>query len=165
MIRAPVESSDSIDDVVFKPWPGPTVEEILASPWFNEQYNQPGAIGWALSQPDGTVIDLLGEQITGESEDGHIFRLKESFEPFAGNPKLLLVLNTPIADHRISTIDIIGGTLTTMPDGRRVIINPSAVYAYTDSTGRYMSAIPIFKWGSMSDNWNSRWPWKVKIVP
>lgn len=154
----------------FKPWPSPTLEEILASPWFQSAYYKEGAIGWALLQPDGTAVDLLGEEVIYEWNNGAILGIKEAFEPNTGSPKLLLVLDKPTSGlcDGMCSIDIIGGTLTTLSNGQRAIIKPKAVYAYTDQKGRYMFTLPWPKWlrdpANPSYLW-SFWPWKVQIVP
>jgi hypothetical protein len=157
----------------FNPWPYPTVDELLASDHFQSAYNQIGAIGWALAQPDGTVIDLPAEAICGEWNDGRTLGLREWFEPIQHGPKLLLcldepaVFHSPFRDMDMATIDIIGGKLTTLPDGRRAIVKPEAVYAYADNTGQWMFAFPCLKTvgrnglGPITEDW----PWKIKIAP
>jgi photosystem II stability/assembly factor-like uncharacterized protein len=153
----------------FNPWPFPTADEILASESFHQRYNEPGAIGWALSQPDGTVVDLPGETVISESADGREFGLKESFEPIQHGPKLTLVLNQPY--HGLTpwmpTIDIIGGTLFTLPDGRRAVGNAQAVYACTDASGRYYMMMPWRKsyQANRGNGLNVDWPWRVRIAP
>ncbi|MEN6520905.1 MAG: hypothetical protein ABFD46_07120 [Armatimonadota bacterium] len=116
--------------------------------------------------------------------DGSVLGLKEAFEPGVGSPKLLLYMNKPVAGlgNRMCSIDIIGGTLATLSNGQRAIVNPQAVYVYTDTKGRYMFALPWFKWiynsenglngvSSIEDSTKSlddlinMWPWKVQIAP
>jgi len=141
----------------------------VASDWFKEAYNQPGTIGWALAQPDGTEIDLALEQVISESPDGLIFALKEAFEPIQHAPQLVLVLNRPIPglSKPMSTIDIVGGALTTLSNGRRSLIKPKAVYVYTDKSGRYTFWPPLFKdWrrgGQLAPL--PDWPWRIQIAP
>jgi len=154
----------------FKPWPSPTAEEILASDWFNKLYNQVGAIGWALSQPDGAVVDLPGEEVVYVWYDGSVLGLKESFEPIQNAPKLVLVLDKAVKglDPWMSAIDIVGGTLITLKDGQRAVVKPKAVYVYTDAKGRYLGMpVPPFK-GLVESGavaaWPD-WPWKVQIAP
>ncbi|MDO8587734.1 MAG: hypothetical protein Q7T82_11915, partial [Armatimonadota bacterium] len=153
----------------FRPWPYPTADEILASDCFQERYNREGAIGWALSQPDGAVVDLPGEMVISESEDGLMFGLKETFEPIQHGPRLTLILNRAVHGLRrmLPTIDIVGGTLTTLSDGRRAIINATAVYAHTDASGRYYIMGPSRKPGDRGyvDDPLRRWPWRVQVAP
>lgn len=155
----------------FRPWPYPTAEEILASESFRLQYGQVGAIGWALSQPDGSVIDLPAEAICGEWYDGRVLGLKEWFEPIPYGPRLLLYLDKPIQldvrERDMATIDIIGGKLVTLSDGIRALVKPEAVYAYTDSTGRWMFPFPWPKFigrNGITDG-SENWPWKLKVAP
>lgn len=162
-------SSTAVGDG-YVPWPGPTAEDILASASFQQRYNEEGAIGWALSQLDGTVVDLPGETVISESSDGIEFGLKESFEPIQNGPNLTLVLNRPYHGLRpwMPTIDIIGGTLFTMPDGRRAIGNPQAVYACTDASGRYYVMMPwdkSYHQANRGDILSDDWPWRVQIAP
>jgi hypothetical protein len=93
--------------------------------------------------------------------------LRESFEPVIG-PKLVLDLgaNAQKLDKGMCTVDVIGGTLTTLADGRRAIVRPSAVYAYTIRDGQYAPPLP---WSTrlpagdgLGDIFAS-WPWKVKL--
>ena len=152
----------------YRPWPFPTADEILASDSFKERYNELGAIGWALSQPDGTVVDLPGEIVISESKDGLQFGLKESYEP-ARTPQLTLVLNQPFHGLRpwMPTLDIIGGTLFTLPDGRRAIGNAQEVYADTDASGRYYMMMPWRKSyeANRGNSLSADWPWRVQIAP
>ncbi|MHB9036585.1 MAG: TIGR03790 family protein [Armatimonadota bacterium] len=155
----------------FRPWPGPTIEEILCSERFRLNYNQVGAIGWALSQPDGSIIDLPAEDICGEWYDGQVFGLRESFEPIVSGPRLFLYLDRPIKlDTRfrdMGTIDIIGGKLVTLKDGIRAIVKPEAVYVYTDATGQWMFPLPWPKFAGRDavTNGSDNWPWKLKVAP
>jgi hypothetical protein len=155
----------------FRPWPGPTVEEILASDSFKQDYNQVGAIGWALSQSDGSVINLPAEAICGEWYDGRVIGLREWFEPIQHGPKLLLYLDDPIrldsSFKDMTTIDVIGGTLVTLKNGLRAIVKPQAVYAYTDALGQWMLPLPWSKtlFGSGITAGSDNWPWKTKVVP
>ena len=163
----------------FRSWPGATADEILASDSFKKHYGQTGAIGWALSQPDGAVIDLLAEAICGESYDGRVLGLREWFEPMAGAPKLLLYLDKPAAadlsDRDMVTVDVIRATIVTLESGQRVLVRPQAVYAYTDARGRWMFPLPWLKdmrpaIGSRTNSLiesssDDAWPWKVKIAP
>lgn len=150
----------------YKPWPYPTAEEILTSESFKTKYNQPGAIGWALSQPDGTVVDLRVENICGSWYDGQVLGLREWFEPVPNGSNLFLYLDKPIKlDERyrdMTTIDIIGGKLTTLKDGRRALIKPEAVYVYTDALGRWMLSLP---WPKHVGDTKDEWPWKLKVAP
>ncbi len=155
----------------FRPWPGPTIEEILASESFQLRYGQVGAIGWALSQPDGSVIDLPAEAICGEWYDGRVLGLREWFEPIPNGPRLFLYLDQPIKlDIRfrdMATIDIIGGKLATLSGGVRALVSPEAVYAYTDSTGQWMFPLPWPKFigrNGITDG-SENWPWKLKVAP
>ncbi|MHB9035085.1 MAG: TIGR03790 family protein [Armatimonadota bacterium] len=155
----------------FKPWPYPTAEEILSSPAFQAAYNQPGNIGWVLSQPDGSVIDLRTEAICGDWYDGRVIGLREWFEPIPNGPSLLLYLDAPIKLDGIfkdmATIDIIGGTLVTLSDGRRAIMKSEAVYVYTDSEGRWTPPLPWPKATGMNgvSDGSDNWPWKTKVAP
>lgn len=155
----------------FKPWPGPTVEEILASESFRLQYGQVGAIGWALSLPDGSVIDLPAEAICGEWYDGRVLGLREWFEPTPNGPRLFLYLDQPIKLETrfrdMATIDIIGGKLVTLSGGIRALVKPEAVYAYTDSTGQWMFPLPWPKFVGRSGiaDGSENWPWKTKVAP
>lgn len=149
----------------FRPWPYPTAEETLASGRFKELYSQFGAIGWAISQPDGSIVDLPGEQVVLASADGKTIGLKEPFEPAQNAPKLLLLLENPVERLRQwSTIDIIGGTMTTLPNGQRAIVQPQAVYAYMDAIGRYVAT-----WSKVSYRQDAspvlNGLWRVQIAP
>jgi uncharacterized protein (TIGR03790 family) len=155
----------------FRPWPYPTAEEILASDSFQRQYSQVGAIGWALSQPDGSVIDLPAEGICGEWYDGRVIGLREWFEPIPNGPRLFLYLDQPIKlDTRfrdMATIDIVAGKLVTLSGGVRALVKPEAVYAYTDSTGQSMFPLPWPKFVGRSGiaDGSENWPWKTKVAP
>lgn len=162
--------SQERSDGPFKPWPGPTAEEILASDRFREADSHVGAIGWALSQPDGAVIDLPSEAVCGEWYDGRVIGLREWFEPIPNGPRLFLYLDKPENTNGfrldMSTIDIIGGTLVTLSDGRRAIMMPKAVYLYTDQKGRVSFPVPWLKNPARGDNRPvAEWPWKALIAP
>ncbi len=157
----------------FRPWPYPTAEEILASESFKTRYNQPGAIGWALSQPDGAKVDLRVENICGAWYNGQVLGLREWFEPVIYGSNLFLYLDKPIRlnarARNMTTIDIIGGKLMTLGDGRRAIVMPEAVYAYTDALGRWVPPLPWPK-GRVDTKAGARgvvgeWPWKLKVAP
>ena len=158
----------------FRPWPYPTAEEILASEGFKKQYNAVGAIGWVLSQPDGSIIDLSAESICGQWQDGRVFGLREWFEPIPYGSRLFLYLDNPVCGlDRNITIDIVGATLTTLSNGQRALVRPSAVYAYTNKDGGFAPPLPWFKYwqpttglrtGSLVSS-EDVWPWKLKIAP
>lgn len=163
----------------FKPWPYPTAEEILASDSFKAQYNQEGSIGWALSQPDGTVLDMPVETAISEYYDGQVIGLKEWFEPLLNNtPKLFLYLEKPVVglSDKMTAIDVVGATITTLSNGQRALVNPRAVYAYTDQNGQFMLPLPWPKHPQFTNNLRranslvesssqDEWPWKLKITP
>lgn len=167
-----VENSESDDGRTgggtFRPWPYPTAEEVLASVWFNDKYSQPGMLGWALSQPDGSVLDLRGEATCGASDGGRIIGLREWYEPAPCRPNLVLCLDGPIrpdiAIGDMATIDIHGGTLVTLSDGRRALMRPEAVYAYTDSRGRLTMPLPWSKTLGLNVT-DDEWPWKLRVAP
>ncbi len=155
---------------IYKPIPGPTADEVRASPAFQAAYNRPGNIGWALSQPDGSVLDLRSEAVCGVSYDGRVIGLREWYEPAPHCPHLLLYLDEPIrldtARANMATIEVTGGVLVTLDDGRRALARPQAVYVYTDSQGRYLPPTPWksragLREGATSDDW----PWKLKVAP
>ena len=135
----------------------------------DERYNAPGAIGWALSQPDGTIVDLPVEMVAGEWYGGQVLGIREWFEPLVNGPNLFLYLDKPAPGlaQRMGIVDIIGGCLTTLPDGHRAIINPTAVYAYTDSAGAYMLPLPWDKHPipGAPGRAGSEWPYKKLISP
>lgn len=155
----------------FRPWPYPTAEEILESESFQTQYNELGNIGWVLSQPDNSVLDLRTVAICGDWYDGQALGLREWYEPIPDGANLLLYLDAPIklegVFKNIATIDVIGGTLVTLSDGRKALMKPKAVYVYTDSEGRWTPPVPWLK--TMSTNGvtdsSEDWPWKTKVAP
>jgi hypothetical protein len=148
---------------VFRPWPYPTAEEILSSPGFAASDARQGCIGWALSQPDGTVVDLTGQYVSKRWYNGAAFGLKEPFEPGTGADRLVLFLNTPVGElGKLMSIDIVGGTLATLSSGQRAILYPKAVYVYTDSKDQ--PAILLPKWMDRDGNID-RWPWRKQIYP
>jgi len=153
----------------FHPWPGPTADEILASDMFQVRYNSECAIGWALAQPDGAVVDLPSEMVISESEDGLAFGLKETFEPLQHAPQLTLILNRAAhgLHNRWPTVDIVGGMLTTLSDGRRAIVNAKAVYVDTDASGRYYTLGWTPKLGDRGYSADPLrvWPWRAQIAP
>jgi len=79
------------------------------------------------------------------------------------------VLNRPFHGLRpwMPTVDIIGGTLFTLPDGRRAIGNAQAVYADTDASGRYYIMMPWRKsyQANRANSLSVDWPWRVQIAP
>ena len=124
------------------PNPGPTPEDIVSSPEFQALYNAPGAIGWALSQPNDGIISLPGEEVVSQSDDGLVVGIKEWFAPVSDPPDLVVVLDNPVQPLNGATIDIVGGTLTTLAGGQRALVNPQAVYVYVDADGNYLPPPP-----------------------
>ncbi len=162
----------------FRAWPGATADEILASESFKKQYSQVGAIGWALSQPDGSVIDLSAEATSGQWYDGRVFGLREWFEPILNGPRLYLYLDKPVRVDGLDrdvTIDIAGATLTTLSSGQRALVRPTAVYAYTNQDGRFAPPLPWLKYlqpatgmrdsSLINSSLDDAWPWKLKVAP
>ena len=136
---------------------------VLQTDWFKAADSQIGAIGWALSQPDSTVVDLPMERVVSVADGGQTLAIKEWFEPATPAPRLVLELGSSVQGlvDASATIDIIGGTLTTLPDGQRALINPEAVYVYLDDSGNIASPIPPFKLLGNAPTWQ----WKQKIAP
>ena len=95
------------------------------SPPDNSDYDAPGAIGWALSQPDGTLISLLGEGIESQSEDGCILGIREWFGLPFYPPPLFVVLNNGAQPMVGATIDIENATLVTLANGQRALDEPA----------------------------------------
>ncbi len=127
----------------FNPYPGPTDAEIIASPDFQTAWNAPGAIGWALTQPDDSLVTLPGEGVQSVSSDGCTIALREWFAFSSDPPALVLVLNNPVPELTGATIDIVGATLTTLAGGQRALVNPQAVYAYVNDDGSYPPPMPM----------------------
>lgn len=121
--------------------------------------SEPGTVGWALTQPDGTVIDLLDEHIKPSSIDGLRFQLREWSSQ---NAELTLVTSSPVVGVNDASVDIIGATLTTLPDGTRALIDPQHVYVYTNETGDPIPPLPWMKPGSED---SLPWPWKRPLFP
>ncbi len=142
------------------PWPptGPTTAEIIADPLFQAAYNAPGAIGWALSQSDDSIISLMTEGVSSQSTDGCTLGLREWFGLASDPPALVLVLNTPVPGLTGASIDIVGATLTTLAGGQRALVNPQAVYAYVNADGSYAPPVP-FK-GAMTPS-----PDRMQVAP
>lgn len=138
---------------------------ILQADWFKAADSQTGAIGWALAKKDGDVVSLPGEHVVQVQDGGQTLAIKEWFEPGVPSPRLVLKLGTAVQglDTNVPiTIDIVGATLTTLPDGKRALINPQAVYLYTDEDGNIAPPIPPGKeFGSTL----ATWQWKRLIAP
>ena len=133
----------------------------LASDWFARMDSQAGSIGWALSCPDGSVVDLVGEMVVTESEDGLAFGIKELFEPMPHEPRLVLCLDEPAqtSDLHQATIDISGATLVTLSDGRRALVRLRSVDVYTDADGTY--TLPTLSVKTAPD----LWPYRTRVAP
>ena len=144
-------------------WSGADDSADMQSDWFKQADGQVGAIGWALSQQDGTVLDLPGEHVVEILDGGQTLALKEWFEPGTPAPRLVLKMGASVqaSVNTSATIDIIGATLTTLPDGRRALINPQAVYVYLDESGNIASPMPPFKQMDTPPDW----AWKQQIAP
>ncbi len=128
------------------PWPtdtSPTPAEVIASPDFQAIWNAQGNLGWALAQPDSTVISLAGEGVQSVSTDGCTIALREWFGFASDPPALVLALNSPVTRNLgAATIDIVGATLTTLSGEQRALISPQAVYVYVSDDGTYALPVP-----------------------
>ncbi len=97
--------------------------------------SRPGCIGSALTQADGTVVDLAGEIVSDWDGGASLGHRASLYEPESGEPRLVLSVSSPIAGlARWNQIDIVGGTLATLSSGERAILYPKAVYVWTDMT-------------------------------
>jgi hypothetical protein len=159
MLASTSESADTSENIgsgIFKPWPRPTAEEILNGLPFIRDDSQVGAIGWAIGKADGSILDLYGS-IISRRIDHRTLALKEPTEPETGEPRLVLVLDTPIDTLAPwSQIDIIGSTLVTLQGGQRAIVGPKEVYRYADAKGNWL--IPLPKTLGLADSWAYRIP-------
>ncbi len=137
---------------------------VLQTDWFKQLDSQVGNIGWALSQQDGSVVNLPCEDVVEILDGGQTLAIKEWFEPGTPAPRLVLSLGTSVAASvdTMATIDIMGAALTTLPDGSRALINPQAVYVYLDEDGDIACPMPPFI--KCTDSaWT--WPWRARIAP
>lgn len=103
---------------------------------------RPGCIGWALAQPDGAVVSLYGENVSAVADAGRSISLREPFESGPLVSRLMLQLPSPTTLAAWNQIDIVSGTLSTLPSGQRLITNPTAVYRWTDADGSAMIRAP-----------------------
>lgn len=132
--------------------------DALTTATFRAQDNRPQCIGWALSQPDGAVVDLSGEVVTNELYGGRSVGLHEPYEPMFDAPRLILCLANPDLDIALwNQIDVVGGTLATLSGGQRAVLYPKAVYLRTDQKGKPTLMMP--KWFA-SDGQPEDWPWR-----
>ena len=138
-----------------------TINDILTSYHFHALDNRPNSIGCALSQPDGTVVDLIGEQIATSWHDGQALGLKEFYEPEHPDSRLVLYLPQGLTElTAYKQIDIVGGTLATLSNGQRAILYPQAVYLWTD-----MKDMPVLLMPKTYDESGQpeQWQWR-KLV-
>ncbi|HET6452942.1 MAG TPA: Ig-like domain-containing protein, partial [Armatimonadota bacterium] len=160
LFSASSDTGSSSSEGPFEPWPGPTAEEVMASDWFNAIFYSPGSVGWALAQPDGTVVSLIGELVL--SGDGTLYGIKETCDPIPEAPRLYLGLGyEPRKEIIRAQIDIVNGVITTLQDGKRAIVNPEAVYVYTDTKDRPCG--PFWLKSAIPDA--SQWPSKRQVYP
>ncbi len=111
--------------------------------------DEPGGIGWALSQPDGTSVSLSAVQVASIL-DGY-FGVKERGESLSAEPRLLISRTCQVGQSWVVDVQ---GTITTLGNGQRAIA-PASVWLYTDANGR-----PAPPWAWMT---GSSWPHKQQI--
>lgn len=149
----------SSDKGPFDPWPGATAEEVMATDWFNSIFYRPGSVGWALRQPDGTVVSLTGQLVL--LRDGDLYGIKETCDPIPNAPRLYLKLGyQPATEIVQAQIDIVNGMITTLGDGKRAIVKPEAVYLYANQKGRPYATLWL-----KSTTPEAPWPWVKQVYP
>jgi len=121
---------------------------------------QPGCIDWAVSLPDGTLVSLQGESVTAISDGGCSIALREWYEPDSETPRLVLQLPWSTALEPWNQIDIINGTLGTLPSGQRIITNPEAVYRRLGPNALPTILVPK---GYQDDGQPELWPWPEAV--
>ena len=160
-LTASSDTGESGGEGAFNPWPTPDPEDVMASAWFNAIFYSPGSIGWALAQPDGTMVSLIGEFVLSEVGDA-LYGIKETFDPIPEAPRIYMALSYAAKENIVQgQVDIVNGIITTLADGRRAIIKPEAVYLYTDYKGRPCG--PFWLKSAIPDA--SQWPSKRQVYP
>ena len=122
-----------------------------------EWMNRPGTIGHALSLPDGSRVCLdavVVDKIRARQVPAY-FVIRECFDSTAR----LVVYAPPSPLLRFGqTVDVYG-TIDTLPNGSRAIVNAS-VFGYTDSEGDLLYHGPLIK-GLLAP---TAWEWKSALT-
>ncbi len=134
------EANQTVED----PWDAGSLfarGEATASlvPTFGRQLEH---IASALAQPDGSIVNLQGESIVLTADKGRTLALRARSESGPLIPRLLLQLPAASILEPWNRIDVIGGRISTLPNGQRLISNPTAVYRWTSSDDRPMQQAP-----------------------
>ncbi len=126
---------------------------VSAQDWMSRT----GTIGNAVSQPDGSQT-YLDAEIVAKIEAHECPAYFVISEAFSYNDRLV-VLTTPNTCLRSwETVDV-AGTLCTLADGTRAIMD-AEVYGYTDSAGTLLWHGPLIK-GLLEPE---PWDWKVDLT-
>ena len=117
---------------------------------------RPGTIGHAMTLPDGSHVYIdavLVDKIRAKVSPGYLV-VHECFAP----GDRLIVLTRPAPELRLGETVDVEGTITTLPNGHRAIINPT-VYGYLDAQGRLLLHGPLKGFNSPI-----AWPWKTDLT-
>ena len=118
---------------------------------------RPGTISDAMTKSDGSLVYLdavVVDKIRARQSPGYMV----VYEPFSPKDRLI-VLTQPAPEMRLGQTVDVEGTITTLGNGYRAIINPT-IYGYLDREGRLMLRGGTIK-GFIAP---TPWPWKTDLT-
>ena len=125
----------------------------------------PFTIGAVLAQKDGTTARLTAEQIVRRGRSGKSFAIKEWFDKYTTQPRLVVVSSRQLPVGEFWTCDLTG-VLSTFSgvsgDGstirqRVLIVSPENVSIYTSPNRRPIFFVPI-------KGFETNWPNKLSLA-
>ncbi|MCL5103580.1 MAG: Ig-like domain-containing protein [Armatimonadetes bacterium] len=106
----------------------------------------PNTIGECLTKPDGSTVTLTGEQVIWRGRSGKSFAIKEWFEKYSRQPRLLVVSTKPLPVEEYWSVDLTGTlhSVSTKAGTQRVIlVSPENVRVRCDLRGRPILIMPM----------------------
>jgi hypothetical protein len=127
---------------------------VFATP---EWLSRPGTIAYAVSEPDGTTVyidDVTIVKIKGNQNPAY-FVVQEQWE---SNSRIIVSAVPPDTLRLGQDVDI-EGTVGTLSNGLRIILNPRVI-GYFDESGELLKKCPLMKsLAGITD-----WQWKAEIT-